>query len=123
MTFEFIHAEKANYPVAVLCRVLEVSRSGYYRWRSSAPSRRAREDAQLRPRIAAVHADSRETYGSPRIHAEIQAQGFEVGRHRVARLMREMGLCGRPREPVRFFVYASTAQLQRGSRPSKCRAS
>ena len=96
MRFEFIHAEKANFPIKVMCRLLEVSRSGYYRWRNATPSKRAREDAQLKPQIAAVYAESRETYGSPRIHVELVERGVEVGRHRIARLMRAMGLSAVP---------------------------
>jgi putative transposase len=99
--FEFIHAEKANFPVKLMCRLLEVSRSGYYRWRNAPPSRRAREDEKLKPKVAAVHAESGETYGSPRIHAELVEQGVEIGRNRVARLMREMGLCAVPEKRFR----------------------
>lgn len=96
MKFEFIHAEKANFPIKLMCRVLEVSRSGYYRWRDAEPSERAREDSKLKPKIAAVHAESHETYGSPRIHAELVEQGIEIGRNRIARLMREMDLSAAP---------------------------
>ena len=78
MRFEFIRTEEANFPIAVLCRVLEVSRSGYYRWRGAEPSIRAREDERLRPVVAAVHAESRQTYGSPRVHAELVARGVEI---------------------------------------------
>jgi putative transposase len=92
--FEFIHAEKANFSIKMLCRVLEVSSSGYYRWARATPSQREREDQKLKPAIAAVHAESRGTYGSPRIHAELSDRGFEVGRNRIARLMREMGVSG-----------------------------
>ena len=94
MKFGFVHAERANYPVAMLCRVMDISRSGYYRWKNAAPSRRQIENLKLKPEIAAVHEESRKTYGSPRIHAELVARGYEVGRNRVARLMRELGLSG-----------------------------
>lgn len=100
MTFEFIHAEKANYPVSMLCEVLEVSRSGYYSWRDAQPSKRAEENQRLEIEIKAVHRESRGTYGSPRVHAELQARGFEIGRNRVARLMAELGVTGR--RPARF---------------------
>lgn len=92
--FRFIDAEKANYPVSLLCRVLEVSRSGYYGWRERAPSRRSVEDAALTDRIREVHERSRRTYGYPRVHAELKALGVECGRRRVARLMREGGIQG-----------------------------
>jgi transposase InsO family protein len=87
--------EKANYPVTLMCRVLDVSRSGYYAWRDRKPSDRAQENARLAAKIAQVHKDSRGTYGSPRVHAELVAQGVEVGRNRIARIMREEGIFGR----------------------------
>lgn len=92
--FGFIDAEKAHYPVSLLCRVLKVSRSGYYAWRDRPPSQRARADAALTERIGRVHRDSRETYGAPRVHAELRHLGVRCARKRVARLMREAGLRG-----------------------------
>ena len=76
MRFRFVEAEKANYPIRLLCRCLAVSRSGYYAWRKRPISARARQDAQLGVEIAAFHAESRRTYGSPRVHRELVAQGF-----------------------------------------------
>ena len=67
--------EKANHPVARLCRVLEVSASGFYAWLRRAPSERARRDGELAERIVAIHEDSRGTYGAPRIHAELKDEG------------------------------------------------
>ncbi len=87
-------ANQATYPVATMCRVLGVSTSGYYAWRGRPPSARARADAELEERIRAIHAHSRETYGVPRIHAELAAEGTRVARKRVARLMRRAGLEG-----------------------------
>ncbi len=92
--FRFIDAEKAYLPVSLLCRVLGVSRSGYYAWRERPPSRRSQEDAALTERIAQVHARSRETYGYPRVHAELRALGVRCARRREARLMRKAGLRG-----------------------------
>ena len=92
--FRFVDAEKAYLPVALLCRMLGISRSGYYAWRGRSPSRRSREDAALTERIAQIHRRSRETYGYPRVHAELRALGVRCGRRRVARLMREAGLRG-----------------------------
>ena len=94
MRFEFIHAEKATYPVEMLCRMLEVSRSGYYRWRDAQPSERSKEDEVLKIEMKTIHTKSRGTYGSPRIHAELRAKGFDVGVNRVARLMVELGIAG-----------------------------
>lgn len=92
MRFRFVEAEKACYPVRLLCRCLEVSRAGFYAWRRRKPSARACEDRRLTVEIAAAHAESRRTYGSPRVHRELRAQGRRVSRKRVARLMRERGL-------------------------------
>ena len=77
-----------------MCRLLEVSTSGYYAWRSRLPSRRRREDEKLTETIRAIHEESRGTYGAPRIHVELSEQGIRVGRKRVARLMRAAGLVG-----------------------------
>jgi putative transposase len=92
--FRFIKAEKANYPVSALCKVLKVSRSGYYDWKDRLPSRRSREDLALTAKIHEIHERSRKTYGSPRVHAELRAMGVRCGRKRVARLMRKAGLKG-----------------------------
>jgi len=94
MRFVFIDAEKALYPLRILCRVLGVSRSGYYAWRARKPSARALEDERLRPKVVEAFASGRGTYGSPRVRDELVDQGLEIGRKRVARLMREMGLRG-----------------------------
>jgi len=77
-----------------MCHVLGVSRSGYYAWRKRPRSERAKADAALLERIKRIHEESRKTYGSPRIHAELRAEGVRVGRKRVARLMRREGLVG-----------------------------
>jgi putative transposase len=82
------------FSIRAMCRVLEVSASGYYAWRRRMISARSREDQGLRQTIRAIHARSRQTYGSPRIHAELKEEGTRVGRKRVARLMRELGLAG-----------------------------
>jgi putative transposase len=74
--------------------VLSVSRSGYYAWRDRPPSKRSREDATLTDKIHEIHKRSRETYGSPRVHAELRSIGIRCGRKRVARLMRKEGISG-----------------------------
>jgi putative transposase len=95
-----------HYPVARLCRALGVSRAGYYAWKQRRTSPRAQADAVLTAEIRAVHARSRQTYGAPRIHADLAARGIAVGRKRVARLMRTSQLrgCGRPRRGTRTTV-------------------
>jgi transposase InsO family protein len=84
-----------NIPVAVTCRVLNLSRSGYYEWASRPPSPRSVADAALTATIQDVHAMSRGSYGAPRVHAELRlALGIGCGRKRVARLMKAAGLQG-----------------------------
>jgi putative transposase len=93
--YRLIDAEKAHHAVSRLCRVLGVSRAGYYAWTTRGPSVTARKDAALTELIRRVHQRSRGTYGAPRIHAELRLDhGIAVGRKRVARLMRAAGLIG-----------------------------
>jgi putative transposase len=93
--YRFISAEKARTPVSVCCRLLGVSRSGYYDWTSRALSDRALSDAWLLEQIKAIHAERRGVYGARRIHAELRlAHGIGVARKRVERLMRQAGLSG-----------------------------
>ncbi len=101
MRFRFIEAEKAYYPIRLLCRCLEVSRSGYYAWRTRRVSARAKQDARLKVEISASHSASRRTYGSPRILRDLREDGRRVSRKRVARLMRELGLEGRRKRRFR----------------------
>jgi putative transposase len=90
-------ANQAIYRVATMCRMLGVSPSGYYAWHKRPPSARARSDAALLERIRSIHTKSRGTYGVPRVHAELAAEGERVARKRVARLMRRAGLQGASR--------------------------
>ncbi len=90
----FIAAEKANHSVSTLCRVLEVSRSGHYEAQRRPACRRVVEDARLAALITDEHDGSQETYGAPRIHIQLTRAGERVGRKRVARLMRELGISG-----------------------------
>jgi putative transposase len=95
--YRLIDVEKTSYSVSMLCKVLKVSRSGYYDWKNRPPSKRATENAALTERIREVHHRSRETYGYLRIHAELRTLGVHCNRKRVARLMRKDGLRGRMR--------------------------
>jgi putative transposase len=100
--FAFILAEKAHYPVRVLCETLGVSVSGYYAWRGRPLlSPRVRANLGLAVRIRAIHRESQARYGSPRVHRALRAQGERVGRNRVIRLMQREQLRGRPRRRFR----------------------
>jgi putative transposase len=101
------------HKIATMCRVLEVSPGGYYARLRRPPSARARADAQLSARIAEIHRRSRQTYGAPRIHAELKAQGLRVGCKRVARLMRALKLRGVSRRQ-----WITTTVRDRASRPA-----
>lgn len=89
MKFAFISEKKVAFPVAVICRVLAVSSSGYYASLGRSVSRHARRDEELLKRVRSSHLASKRRYGSPRVHADIKASGERVGRKRVARLMHE----------------------------------
>jgi transposase InsO family protein len=103
--FRFIDAEQSNFDVAVMCRVLGVSRSGYYAWAGRPPSERAVANAALVAEIRRVHADSDGTYGSRRVHAELCRDGHQVNIKRVERLMRVEGIQG---------AYVPAKRRQRG---------
>ena len=96
MRFAFI-AEEAGRPVSLWCRVLGVSRTGYYAWRGRSESRHARDDRRLAVLVPEAHERSRGTYGSPRVHAELVAHDEHVSRKRVIRLMQQEGLKARVR--------------------------
>jgi putative transposase len=92
--YKLIEAERTSFPVEFMCRMLGVSRSGYYDWKMRLPSKRSRQDATLSGKICEIHQRSRHTYGSPRVHAELRSIGTRCSRKRVARLMRQAGLQG-----------------------------
>ena len=96
MIYRFIRAEKANHDVRTMCRLLGVSRSGYYAWRSRPPSARTVADAELTRAIVRIHEASRGTYGRPRVQAELRYEGTRCSGKRVGRLMRQAGLHGIP---------------------------
>jgi putative transposase len=104
--FAFIGAEKAAYPVRLLCRTLQVSRAGFYAWHTRPPAPRTRADERLGLEIAAIHAESRQRYGSPRVHAELADRGCRTSRKRVARLMRDRGLAARRRRRFRVTTHS-----------------
>ena len=100
MSFALIDAEKAVVPIATACAVLNVSLSGFYAWKNREASPRQHRDMILLAHVRAQFSTSHETYGSPRMHAELNEDGVTVGRHRVARIMRENGL--QARQKTRF---------------------
>jgi transposase InsO family protein len=94
MRYQFIQDHQDEFPVQRMCSVLGVSPSGYYAWQTRPVSPRVQANETLLPEIQTIHNRSRKTYGSPRVHAELQACGFQVGKNRVARLMRIENLRG-----------------------------
>jgi transposase InsO family protein len=99
--YQLVDAEKAQYPIQVLCAALDLSRSGFYAWRKRPASARAKSDDQLAVEIAATHAKSQKRYGSPRVHRALRKKGIRVGRKRVARLMRQKGIIARQKRRFR----------------------
>ena len=95
MKYQFIDQHQQEFPVVVMCRVLEVSESGFYAWRKRPTCQRKREDAQLTEEIRQEFHAHHGRYGSPRLHAELHDQGRSISRKRVARLMSEAGLCAK----------------------------
>jgi putative transposase len=97
-----IARRRNQYPVELMCQLLSVSRSGYYAWQRRPKSQREQDDRTLLEAIKRIHTASGGVYGAPRIHVELREEGYRCGRHRVARLMRQAGLCGCPKR--RFKV-------------------
>jgi transposase InsO family protein len=94
MRFAFIDAERVMYPVTTLCKVLQVTRNGFYAWLKREESEHHKRDRQLAVKIKAYHKASRGTYGSPRIYDDLKEEGETVSKKRVARIMREQGVTG-----------------------------
>jgi len=99
--YQRIDRRRTSYPVRLMCRSLRVSASGYYAWRVRAESDRTFYDRELTRAIRRIHAESDGTYGSPRVHADLKAEGYNCGRVKVARLMRKAGLKGCPKRRFR----------------------
>lgn len=104
-----INRHRDEYAVEVLCRVLDVSRSGSYAWQGRPLSTREQQDQHLSAQIRRVHQKSKGRYGAPRVHAELRAQGQRCGRKRVARLMRQEGLRGRGKRKYRVTTNSEHA--------------
>ncbi len=101
MRYACVDRRRDRYPVRMMCRLLRVSPSGYYAWRVRPESPRAKRDRELMPQIRRAHSRSKGVYGSPRVQAELVANGTRVGRHKVARLMRLARLRGCPKRRFR----------------------
>ena len=102
MRYAVITRHRDEFPIRLMCRVLEVSPAGYYAARRRAPSWHALIDEVLMARVRIIHAESGESYGAPRVQQELQAEGLPASQKRVARLMREEGLVARPRKAPRI---------------------
>ncbi len=110
MRFRFIRVEKEWFPITALCRVLDVSCSGYHAWAGRAPSQRSTANAFLAVEIAAVFTRSRKTYGSPRVHAELSSLGTHAGRHRIARIMHDSSLRARKKRSFKHTTDSRFSQ-------------
>ena len=102
MRFVFIRAHERIFHITTMCRVLEVSRAGFYKWRAQPLAERVKADVVLAARIRAIHTGRRRAYGSPRVHRELRDQGIRCGEKRVARVMRDQGI--RALAPKRYRV-------------------
>jgi putative transposase len=116
--FRFVEAEAAQFPVSLLCRVIGVTRQGFYAWKRRPPSARELADRKLAERIRQIYIETEEIYGAPRIYSELKlGDGIPVGKKRVARLMRQLGIQGAdgrrggPRTTVRDPKRASAPDL------------
>ena len=116
MKFRFVQEHRGTFRVGMMCRVLKVSRSGYYAWRKRKRSLRELEDRRHAKAIREVHRESRGTYGSPRVYEALQQAGAPCGKHRVARIMREEGLRGRA---ARRFRSVSTKRSDAPAPPNR----
>ena len=111
MKFRFVEAERARFPVSLLCKTIGVTRAGYYAWKRRAPSPRSLSDAKLAERIALIHTDTSGIYGAPRIHLELRDEHqVRVSRKRVARLMRLAGLRGAEVDQAMDLIRAINAR-------------
>jgi transposase InsO family protein len=110
MRFVFIRAHERIFHITTMCRVLEVSRAGFYKWRAQPLAERVKADVALAARIRAIHTGRRRAYGSPRVHRELRDQGIRCGEKRVARVMRDEGI--RAIAPKRYRVTTQSAHRE-----------
>ena len=114
MIYKFMAAHESEFRIVSMCRVLGVGRSGYYAWRSRPTNQRAQANQALLAKIRGEYRTSRETYGSPRIHAALRRKGLKVGRKRVARLMQLHKMIARKRQKR----HPVTTQREAGAVPA-----
>lgn len=107
MRYQFLQRLEGQFALCALCRVLQVSRSGYYAWRRRKPSQRAQQEVRLVEQIRSIHRDSDGTYGSPRVWRDLKEMGTACSQNRVARLMRKHGISA---QPVRRFVVTTDSR-------------
>src|SRR6202048_4042377 len=110
MRFVFIRAHERLFHITTMCRVLAVSRAGFYKWRAEPLAGRGKADAVLAARIRAMHTGRRRSYGSPRVHRELRDDGIRCGEKRVARVMRQEGI--RALTPQRYRVTTHSGQRE-----------
>src|SRR5262245_15344351 len=110
MRFAFIQAHARIWKVVTMCRVLEVSKAGYYAWRARPLCERVKMDRVLREKIRGIQQQVKQRYGSPRVWQELRALGFPCGKHRVARLMREAGVPAKSRRTFRVTTQSDHAE-------------
>ncbi len=113
MKYQFVADHKQAFPVQMMCRTLHVSRSGFYAFEHEPMSPRKKEDVALLEQIKISHEASRETYGSPRVTADVRSRGQRVGKNRIARLMRQNGIKAR-----KYKKRRCTTQPDQGKRPA-----
>jgi len=102
MKYVFVRDHRGAFPVDLMCRTLEVGSSGFYAWLKRPESPRSQKNLRLLVEIKAVHRRSRKTYGSPRIHVELNETGHACSRYRVARLMRQHGIVSKHKKKFRI---------------------
>ena len=110
MIFRFMRDHQAEFPIAIMCCVFQVSRSGYYAWSKRPESKRSSENRQLAQEIAEIHRESNGIYGSPKVHGELRRRGKRHGKNRVARLMRKDGLYAKTKRKFRVTTDSNHSQ-------------
>ncbi|MCP3895727.1 MAG: IS3 family transposase [Bacteroides sp.] len=117
MKYRFISANRETFKVGHICKLLNVSRSGYYAWLKRPKSRRARDNQALEDKIRVLHSASHGIYGAPKIHQDLVDAGIRCGKNRVARIMRKASLRSRTRRKFKATTNSRHNLPARGLRP------